>query len=142
MKGSNSSNSSKSLNGKPVLEALRAIVIGTVAGAILCAVLLGVCSLVFVSSENIPQNVLAPFVIALSVVSAFFAGFISAKISRKRGLFYGLLSGIFLFALFLAAGLIAEHEAVSAASGTRLLVMALAGSIGGLVAVNKKAKIK
>ena len=139
MKGSKSS---KSLSGKPVLEALRAVVIGTVVGAILCAVLLGVCSLVFVSSENIPQNVLAPFVIALSVVSAFFAGFVSAKISRKRGLFYGLLSGILLFALFLAAGLIAEHEAVSAASGTRLLVMALAGSIGGLVAVNKKAKIK
>lgn len=139
MKGSKSS---KSLNGRPVLEALRAVVFGTVAGAILCTVLLGVCSLVFVSSENIPQNVLAPFVIALSVVSAFFAGFVSAKISRKRGLFYGLLSGILLFALFLAAGLIAGHEAVSAASGTRLLVMALAGSIGGLVAVNKKVKIK
>lgn len=134
--------SSKSLSGRPVLEALRAIVIGTVSGAVLCAVLLGVCSLIFVSSENIPQSFLSPFVIALSVISAFFSGFITVKISRKRGLFYGLLSGMLLFTLFLAAGLIAEHEAISAAAGTRLLVMALAGAIGGLTAVNKKPRLK
>lgn len=133
---------SSSLSGKPVLEALRAVVIGTVSGAVLCVVLLGACSLIFVSSENIPQSFLTPFVIALSVISAFFAGFITVKISRKRGLFYGLLSGMLLFALFLAAGLIAEHSAVSAASGTRLLIMAISGAIGGFTAVNKKTRIK
>lgn len=133
---------SKSPEGKPVLEALRAIVIGTFCGAVLCAVLLCVCSLAFVSSGKIPQSFLTPFIIALSVIGAFFAGFIAVKVSRKRGLFYGLLSGMLLFALFLAAGLTVEHEAVSAVSGTRLLVMALAGSIGGVTAVNRKSKIR
>ena len=134
--------SSKLPNGNPAIEALRAVVVGTVSGAVLCAVLLVVCSLAFVSSENIPQGFLTPFVIALSMISAFFSGFITVKISHKRGLFYGLLSGIFLFALFLVAGLLSEHEAASAASGTRLLVMALAGAIGGLTAVNRKSKLK
>jgi len=55
---------------------------------------------------------------------------------------YGTLSGLLLFVLFLVSGLIASHEAVSAASGMRMLVMALSGAVGGLLAVSKKSKIK
>jgi len=55
---------------------------------------------------------------------------------------YGMLSGLLLFVLFLVSGLIASREAVSPASGMRMLVMALSGALGGLLAVSKKSKIK
>jgi putative membrane protein (TIGR04086 family) len=134
--------STKHLKENPVFGALRSIVIGSVAGAALCAALLGAFALAFVSAGHIPQGLISPLVIGLSALSAFTAGFITAKISRKRGLAYGMLSGLLLFVLFLVSGLVASREAVSAASGMRMIVMALSGAVGGLLAVSKKSKIK
>lgn len=134
---------SKSARQKPVIDAIRAIVIGTVAGALICAVILGVSALVFVSAENIPQGLLSPLVIAVSVVSAFAAGYIAARISKKRGLLFGAASGMLLFALFLFSGLAVSNKAAEPVqSGIRLLVMILSGAIGGVFAVSKKTKPK
>lgn len=132
---------SSGLSGrKPIMQAIRAVVFGTVGGAAICAVLLGVFSLAFVSSENIPQAFLSPFIIGVSVLSSFFSGFVAAKISRKRGLAYGAISAFLLFLLFLICGLTAASEAISPSSVTKMISMVIAGSLGGLLAVNKSRK--
>lgn len=134
--------SSNSLRQKPVLTAVKAIVIGAVSGAVLCAVLLALCALLFVTAENVPQDFLSPFVIAVSALGSFFAGFVTAKILKQRGLICGIFSGILLFILFLVSGVAASHGIVSAETGTRLLVMLLSGGIGGLISVSRKSKHK
>lgn len=135
--------SSKSIRQKPLLDAIRAIVIGSVVGALFCAVLLGALALAFVSAESIPQGLLAPLVIAVSVLSSFAAGYVAARISKKRGMLFGAASGLLLFALFLFAGLAVSNKATEPAqAGIRLLVMILSGSIGGILSVSKKAKPK
>lgn len=136
MKGSNAAGQ------KPILSAIRAIIIGAVAGAAVCAVLLALCALAFVSTENIPHDFLPAFIIAVSVISSFFAGFITAKISKQRGLIYGSMAGLLLFILFLVSGLAASQSTVSSEAFIRLLVMLLSGAIGGLVAVSRKSRRK
>jgi len=129
------------MNKKPVWDAVRAIVIGSVVGAFLCAAFLGILALAFVSAESIPQGILSPLVIVVSVLSAFGAGYIAAKISGKRGLLFGASAGMLLFALFLFAGLAVSNKISEPVQcGMRLLVMVLSGSIGGFLSVNKKAK--
>lgn len=131
------------MSKKPALDAIRAIVIGSVTGALLCAIILCVLSLAFVSAESIPQGLLSPLVIAVSVISAFLAGYIAAKISGKRGLLFGAAAGMLLFALFLFSGLVMSTKATEPVqAGTRLLTMVLSGSIGGFLSVNKKTKPK
>lgn len=132
----------KHLNENPVFGALRSIILGTVVGAVLCAALLGAFALAFVSAGHIPQNLISPMMLGLSVLSSFASGFVTAKISHKRGLAYGALSGLLLFALFLISGLIASHEPVSLTAGIRMLVMVISGAIGGLLAVSKNSKVK
>jgi putative membrane protein (TIGR04086 family) len=128
--------------GNPAFGALRAIMIGAVTGAAICAALLGALALLFVSAGHIPQGMISPLIIALSVFSSFAAGFVCARISRKMGLIYGALSGLFLFALFLVSGLIASHEALSVTAGIRMIVMTLSGALGGAFGVSRKSKIK
>ena len=124
-----------------MLKAIRAVVLGSVAGAALCAVLLAILSLAFVSAENIPQGLLSPLVIAVSVLSAFLAGFTAAKLSRRRGLLFGAAAGLLLFALFLLSGLAVSNKAADpAVPGIRLLVMLLSGAIGGLAAVSGRSR--
>ena len=134
--------SKKHLTENPILGAMRSIVIGSVVGAVLCAALLGAFALAFVSAGHIPQNLISPMMLALSVLSSFAAGFVTAKISRKRGLAYGALSGLLLFVLFLVSGVFASHEPSSFTAGIRMVVMVISGAIGGLLAVSKKSKVK
>lgn len=126
----------------PILEAIRAIVIGSVVGALFSAILLGLAALGFVSAGNISHNVISPMMLALSVLGALTAGFVTAKVSHKRGLAYGAISGLLLFILYLIAGLVASNEPVSFTAGMRMIVMILSGAIGGLLGVNRKSKVK
>ncbi len=127
---------------RPVLTAVRAVIFGAVAGAALCAVLLALCSIAFVSSENLPHGFLKPFILGISVLSAGFSGFIAAKILKRRGLIFGTLSGLLLFLLFLTAGLTLSEGGGAKEAGIRLLVMALSGGIGGFLSVNGKSRKK
>ncbi len=131
--------SGAAIGRRPVWVAVKAVVVGSVCGAALCAVLLALCALAFVSSENLPHGFLPPFILAVSVLSAGFAGFVTARISRRRGLIFGVFSGLLLFLLFLVSGLIACQGIVTGESELRLLVMALAGGVGGFLAVNGKS---
>ncbi|QEY34075.1 TIGR04086 family membrane protein [Caproiciproducens galactitolivorans] len=142
MEGAQDMKGKKHTAGNPILEAIKAIVIGSVTGALLSAILLGLAALGFVSAGNFSHNVISPMMIALSVLAAFAAGFLTAKVSRKRGLAYGALSGLLLFILYLIAGLVASNEPVSFTAGMRMIVMILSGAIGGLLGVNKKSKVK
>lgn len=134
--------SSRHLSGNPVMESLRAILIGAVTGAAVCAALLGASALAFVSAGHIPQGLISSLVIAFSVISSFMAGFVCAKISKKMGLILGGLTGMLLFALFLVSGLIASREPLSMAAGIRMLVMTLGGALGGIFGVSRRSKIK
>ena len=124
----------RSNKNSTVLGAVRAVVIGAVCGAVLCAGLLALFAFGFVKASYIPQFAINPIIIAVSAFSAFAAGFFAAKVSKKNGLLFGAISGLLLFVLFLLAPVLTTL--------TRLAVMVLAGAIGGLLSVSKKSKIK
>ncbi len=135
MKGSNASGQ------KTTLVMVRAIIVGAVVGALICALMLAVCSLAFVSAENIPHDFLPAFLLAVTIVSSFFAGFVTAKIAKQKGLLCGAAAGILLFLLFLISN-VAMSQNGGGEIFMRLLLMVLSGGIGGLVAVNGKARRK
>ena len=132
----------RSNKNRTVLGAVRAVVIGAVCGAVLCAGLLAVFAFSFVKVGYIPQFAINPIIIAVSAFSAFVSGFFAAKVSKKNGLFFGAISGLLLFELFLLAGVIAFQGPPVLTTLTRFAVMVLAGAIGGLLSVSKKSKIK
>lgn len=127
---------------KPALVVARAVVIGAIAGALFCALLLACFAFAFVSAENIPHDFLPAFIIALTIISAFVAGFVTAKIAKQRGLLCGSISGLLLFLLFLIAGIAMSqgHSGVDAVM--RMILMVLSGGIGGLISVNGKSHAK
>lgn len=132
----------RSNKNSTVIAAVRAVVVGSVGGAILCAALLAAFAFGFVKAGYIPQFAINPIIIAVSALSAFVAGFFAAKVSKKNGLLFGAMAGLLLFALFLLAGVAVFQGAPVLTTLTRFAVMVLAGAIGGLLAVSWKSKIK
>ena len=74
----------RSNKNSTVLGAVRAVVIGAVCGAVLCAGLLALFAFGFVKASYIPQFAINPIIIAVSAFSAFAAGFFAAKVSKKE----------------------------------------------------------
>ena len=61
----------RSNKNSTVLGAVRAVVIGAVCGAVLCAGLLALFAFGFVKASYIPQFAINPIIIAVSAFSAF-----------------------------------------------------------------------
>lgn len=121
---------------------LRSILFGIVGGAAICTVLLLLAAAVIQASGKLPQDLLQPLVLIICGVSSFFSGFISAKISGKRGLIIGAGCGLLLFFLCMIGGVVNSHDVTSISSFTRMLVMVFAGALGGYLSVYQRRKIR
>lgn len=125
-----------------MVRSIRAIVIGCVAGAVICAILLAVCAFALVSSGRMPHGMIPPITLAIAGVSSLLAGIVSAKIARGRGLVCGAFAGFLLFLLVFLSGLAVANEPMTLSMLTKGLVMLIAGAMGGVLAVNKRARVK
>lgn len=122
---------------------VRAVLIGAVCGAVLCTVLLLLCSLVFVKLGNMPEGATAPCAIVLSCAAALTAGFVAAKITHSKGLLVGLAASAVLFIVILAVGLGSMSDTPSLFSVLlRLGLMLAGGAVGGIFGVNRRQRRK
>lgn len=122
--------------------AVRVVCWGVVIGAVVTILLLLLLSYAFVVMKNIPQRAIAPLGIALSAVGAFFGGYAAGRISKQKGLLFGVVTALALFALLFLFGLILIKEPITATSFIKMGVMLFLGAVGGILGVNKKTKIR
>ena len=90
----------RSNKNSTVLGAVRAVVIGAVCGAVLCAGLLALFAFGFVKASYIPQFAINPIIIAVSAFSAFAAGFFAAKVSKRMVCCLGQSLGFYYLSCF------------------------------------------
>lgn len=124
------------------VKLLRAVLIGVLVGVLLCTVFLAVTSFSFVKMGKIPIEAVGILTQVFAAFSAFASGFISVRIIKEHGMVVGLFSGFILFLITLIAGLFFTEQSVSFATLTKAFLMCISGSIGGIVAVNKKQRIR
>ena len=125
-----------------MIRSVRAVVFGGVAGAILCTVFLIFCAFILSAASQMPQTILPTLTLAISAISAFLAGIVAARISGENGLLCGALSGFLLFLLIALSGFAVAQEPLSASLLTKGAVMVICGAIGGVLAVNRRVKVK
>ena len=120
----------------PMMDALKAIVLGACFGAVFCMIGLIACALVFMGAKSIPYQMIQQIVFR----GALLSGYLCVRISRKNGLLFGFLAALLLFLLMLLVSVAAIQEPLTQQSLLRGLLMVIAGAIGGVIGVNKKSK--
>ena len=119
------------------------LLISTLCGTGIIAALLALASVILLCTGQIGPSITSAAVIAISALSAFFAGIIVGRIAGKNGLILGSLTGLLLYFLIWIVGAICGGSPIFTVSAViRLAVMILAGAIGGLVSVNKRSRTK
>ncbi|MBE6797999.1 MAG: TIGR04086 family membrane protein [Ruminococcaceae bacterium] len=116
------------------------VLIGAAIGVAISLILLfGVAALMVVFGWG--SRYASPLSSVCAAVGAFVGGYFSARKNGAKGLLGGLLVAAFMFIIISIVGGFVS-ETVSLMSLIRLVIIALAASIGGILGVNKSSKLK
>lgn len=118
---------------------IRPLAIGTAVGIVACVVILLVMA-AMMASGVFPSRAVTLLALVAGGVGALIGGFVTARLSRERGLLYGAGSGLLLFLLTLAAGLFLSPEGEMGLWLVKLAIMVIGGALGGLIGVNIKRR--
>ncbi len=121
---------------------MKYLFIGCIAGLGLCAALLAACAFLFVVLQKVPSQAVQAVSIGIAAASAMFAGFLAARLCKSRGMVMGLLCGLVLFVCVLVSSICAGGGAFTVSAVLRFLLMLAGGAFGGVLAVNRRKKVK
>ena len=116
------------------------VLIGAAIGVAISLILLfGVAALMVLLGWG--SQYASPLSSVCAAVGAFIGGYFSARKNGAKGLLGGLLVAAAMFIIISIVGGFVS-ETVSLMSLIRLVIIALAASIGGILGVNKSSKLK
>ena len=85
---------------------------------------------------NIPAMLISPVTVVFLAFGGFCGGFASAKLCGEKGFFCGAASGILFFIIAWVFGAVFENSGFGTAAVIKLVMIATAGSLGGIIGVN------
>lgn len=133
----NKSKTKKEESGFP----FKSVIIPSAASSVLYFILLAVGALFFLKN-SVSSSAYLPFSIGTGAACGFICGFITGKMIKSKGLFYGALSG-FIQSLIISLAIFVMNKGVAGNGIFILIAVTVAvSSIGGIIAVNLKKKIK
>ena len=125
---------------KTAESALPSLLLGTAAGVALSAALLALTAMVFVKLKTPPAAAASLVTTAAGACGAFAAGYVTLRLFGSRGLLMGALSGLLMFCCVLAGGSASGGASLSPML-IKCAVFTVCGAAGGVVRVNKRAKL-
>lgn len=121
----------------------KGFILGLLVTGASAAAFLAVGALLLSNLDALPQRALLRGVVTLALcVSSFLGGVTGALVSGEKGALLGGACGLTASLLLALASLVVWSQPFGAGGFARLAAIVLGGCIGGIVAVNKKTKVK
>lgn len=114
----------------------KAIILGTIFGALGCVLSLTIFAASFVKMQKLPHDLTWIITLFCASLGAFFSGYICLKILRQDGLFNGIICGFVLFLVLVSAGAVACGEHLTLITVYKGIGMVFSGALGGIISVN------
>lgn len=109
---------------------------------VISVVLLMVISLILEKTRTIPRSVLPVLTTVTGCGAVFLGAFFSSVYAKERGALFGILSGlVYAFCIALVSALAFQNEFTISSAGKSAAFL-LSGSIGGILGVNRKKRVK
>ena len=122
-------------------KGVKAVMFGAV-GLVVCTALLLIASFALAQMKSVPGSAIGTITMVFGAFGALAGGYIAVRIARCRGMMYGILTGLVLFLVVVIVGVCSSSESVTIATVIKGIAMLLSGAIGGIVAVNKKQRVR
>jgi len=120
---------------------LKHILIGILSGVITSFLCIILCSFVLTMKDFAP-SVATPLSNICLAIGAFVSGLVCTLLHRSKGLVFGSLTGLILFAIITLVALFVNSGDITINTLLRLVFMVVLSAAGGVIGVNKSAKHK
>lgn len=120
--------------------ALKATIFGAAIGAVVCAAFLFLFAFLFVAVKSVPQPMIQWLAVLCAALGALAAGYAATRIYGSKGLMFGASAAMILFVMLTLLAFVISRDKFTYITLIRLLAMSLSGSIGGILAANKKKR--
>lgn len=121
---------------------IRGLLTGAVTGCLTIVLLLILSSFILTQTGNLPTDYLSWILLVLDGIGALAGAYIAVRIIKAGGLIWGGATGAIIFLMILIAGLMSSTDTLGIYTVIKLAVLVLAGAVGGILAVNKKDRVK
>ncbi len=117
------------------------ILFGSLAGTVVFFIVISLFTLIILKND-LSEDFYPIFLLFAGALSAFSGGFISVIPVKRNGLILGILSTLPTYFIIFAVSSIVNRTGISIYGWIMLGIMILFGGISGIIAANKKRKIK
>lgn len=120
---------------------IKSLIAGFIVGGIILMILMCVTAFALVVTGKLPHSLIKWIMLGLSCISVFIGGYVSAKVSKEKGIIMGSVTGFIMFVSVLCAGLLDSDGIFTYMTLIKLILFVVSGAIGGIKGVNKQEKI-
>lgn len=121
---------------------LKAIAISIVAITAVSAGLLALTALILGKAGSLPRAAIPVIMTIIGCLAVFAGGFLSSSYYKEKGILFGIIGGLVFTAVLAAVSIFAFQQIPTIASVGKTAAILLSGSIGGILGVNKKSRVK
>ncbi|MBQ2779989.1 MAG: TIGR04086 family membrane protein [Clostridia bacterium] len=118
---------------------LRPLLWGVLVGVVSCLLVLLMMAAVLAAGD-IARSAITPLAVAAAVFAALVGGFLTARLRGEKGWLFGAACGLILYVLVMLTGLIMTQQLKGGYAFLKLVLMVLAGAVGGVLGVNRRRR--
>ena len=106
--------------------------------AILVILLIVLAFAYLLTKIDVPESVVSAVTAAALCIGAYVGGYVGARKNRRNGLILGIMCGGIIFIILFLISVIFVKSTEGLSGGSKLFLVMLCGSVGGIVGVNSK----
>ncbi|HIZ55550.1 MAG TPA: TIGR04086 family membrane protein [Firmicutes bacterium] len=118
---------------------MKPILAGMIVGIVITAVFLMLSALVM-TSRDIPVSATSVMALGSGLAGALCGGYVSARLTGEKGLFFGALCGGILCVILLISSTVLMKGLPGTRFAVNAVALVVAGAIGGILGVNQKKR--
>ena len=122
------------------MKKVKAVSFSLILSFVISAVLVGIAALIISKIQVLPEKSMPLVTTLLCAVSVLIGGYNAARILKERGILFGFLTAL-IYALILLGISMCIQPGFDIGTFGKLSAILLSGSIGGIIAVNRREKV-
>ena len=122
------------------MKKVKAVLFSLILSFVISGILVGIAALVISKIQILPEKAMPLVVTVLCAVSVLLGGYNAARVLKERGILFGFLTAL-IYALILLGISMCIEPGFGIGTFGKLSAILLSGSIGGIIAVNRRSKV-
>jgi len=124
------------------MKKLKAILLSAGIMTMVSAALLALTALILGKMGALPRGAVPIITTVIGCIAVFLGSFFSSLYAREKGIVFGVASGLMCSLCIALISVLVFQNDFNIASAGKCAALLLSGSIGGILGVNRKSKVK